>query len=229
MSSTLLQLRDQIILDAQIEGSPDFPIARLNRIINFAQRYVQTQLNGLGMKKWESSDSLSLTNRTWVGLSVGTANLSSDCSNMLEMPGSIKYIHCVDGSSNDGLAKELDDRRFYEIVSNTYTAPTVAEPAFMRLAQRIYIYPAPTTATAYYYKAITDLSSNTDTTEIPVEFEEFIVKRSVLEVDDIKGKLQDKELALRQLDKEIRETHERHFMKLASMQEVSKKDNAKLQ
>jgi hypothetical protein len=229
MSATLKNLRDQIIIDSGIEGNPKFPPLRLNRIINLAQRYVQTQLNGLGIKKWEAKDALTLTPDTFIGVAVKTANLSTDCPNMLESPASIIFIET---SYNDsyGIAYEIDIKQFEEQILNSYLQPTPNKPIFMRLANKIYIAPnSITSASAYYYKAVTDLANDTDTTEIPLEFEEYIIKRSVMEIDSINGKLQDKQLALQQLDAELRGSYEKFLGKMNEVNRVKINDSAKLQ
>lgn len=232
MAATLLQLRDQIIIDAGISGQPLFPSTRINRMINLAQRYVQTQLNGLGMKKWEASDALNITYAAtgFAGNAVMTSNLSTDCPNMLESPNSIIFIETTDTNSDYGLAYEVDIKSFQEQLTNTYLAPTTKKPVFMRLANKIYIAPSTTvSATAYYYKAVTDLSSDSATTEIPIEFEEFIIKKVVLDINDILGKLQDKELAQRQLEKDIQATYEKFLGKQAETNRIKNNDKAKLQ
>lgn len=233
MAATLLQLRDQIIIDAGISGHHLFPTARLNRMINLAQRYVQTQLNGLGMKKWEATDSLTLASVTFSGEATKRASLSTDCPNMLESPNSIIMIEAlalISAVEYYGIAVEVDPKLFEEQLKNTYLAPTTSKPIFTRLANYIYIAPSTvTSATAYYYKAVTDLSSDSATTEIPLEFEDFIIKKVVVDIDDILGKLQDKELAQNQIEKDIRATYEKFLGKQAESNRVKNNDKAKLQ
>ena len=230
--ATLKQLRDQIIIDAGVSGQPLFTTTRLDRMINLAQRYVQTNLNGLGMKKWESSDSLTLSAiTTFAGLGVRKAPLSTDCPNMLESPNSIIFIETTDtDTSTSAIAYEVDMKNFQEQLANTYLAPTVSKPVFMRLANYIYLAPSSLdSATAYYYKAVADLSSDSSSTEIPVEFEDFIIKKVVLDIDDILGKLQDKELAQRQLEKDMAMSYEKFLGKQAELNRVTNNDKVKLQ
>lgn len=214
MSSSLLLLRDQIIIDAGIEGNPKFPTPRLNRIINLAQRYVQTELNGLGMKKFETTDALTLGSSTFAGYSVKkSAVIGTDCPNMLESPSSIIYIDCNNGSTY-GIATEVDKDKFLETAKNSLLVPTLKEPVFMRLANYIWLLPSTiTAATAYYYKAILDLSGDSDVTEIPTEFEEYIIKKSLLEIEAILGKIQEKELAGAELTKNIQSAYEKFISK----------------
>lgn len=232
MASTLKQIRDQIIIDAAISGNPLFPTLRLNKMINLAQRYVQTNLNGLGMKKWETSDALLLTStaKGFAGHDVQISDLSTDCPNMLESPNSIIFIQTVDDANAYGIAYEIDIRSFQEQLDNTYLSPTLSKPVFMRLANKIFIAPYTVDqAIAYYYKAVTDLSSDSATTEIPIEFEDFVIKKTVLDINEILGKLQDKELAQRQLEKDIQQSYEKFLGKQQELNRVKANDKAKLQ
>lgn len=231
--ATLKQLRDQCIIDSGVSGQPLFPTTRLDRMINLAQRYVQTNLNGLGMKKWEASDSLTLTVGTFGGIGLKKSNLSGDCPNMLESPNSIMFIETDDDIGADhtvAIAYEIDPKSFNEQLSNTYLAPTISKPVFMRLANYIWIAPSTVAvATAYYYKGVADLTSDPSITEIPLEFEDFIIKKVVLDIDDILGKSQDKELAQRQLEKDIQATYEKFLGKQAELNRLRITDKAKLQ
>ena len=207
-------LRDQLIIDAGVEGDPKFPSPRLNRLLNLAQRYVQTELNGLGSKKWEAVDALTLGSGTFVGVNIKkSAVLGTDCPNMLETPSSILFIDCNDGSTY-GVAYEVDKDRFLEQISNTYLSSTLKQPIFMRLANYIWLSPATiTAASAYYYKAITDLSGDSDVTEIPAEFEEYIIRKAKLEIDAILGKVQEKEMASSELQKDLSSAYEKFLSK----------------
>ena len=214
MPATLLQLRDQLIIDAGVEGNPKFPIPRLNRLINLAQRYVQTELNGLGMKKFETTDSLTLVASTFAGYSVKkSALIGTDCPNMLETPSSISFVDCSDGVTY-GIAYEVDKDKFLETAKNSLLAPTLKEPVFIRLANYLWLLPSTiTTATAYYYKGITDLSSDSTETEIPAEFEEYIIKKAKLEIDTILEKIQEKELASVDLQKDLMSAYQSFLSK----------------
>jgi hypothetical protein len=207
MSASLLELRDQIIIDCGIEGNPKFPNPRLNRMINLAQRNVQTELNGLGMKKWENTDALTLGSSTFGGVSVlKSAALGTDCPNILESPSSIIFIECSGGGVY-GVAQEVDKDRFLEQIQNTFMVSTLKQPVFMRLANFIWLAPSTiSAATAYYYKGISDLTADGNTTEIPTEFEEFIIKKVKLEIDAILGKIQEKESASAEIQNQLTDT-----------------------
>lgn len=226
MSATLLQLRDQLIIDAGVEGDPKFPIPRLNRLLNLAQRYVQTELNGLGSKKFEVSAALSLSTSSFVGAS--NVKRAAIPTNLLESPSSILFIDCNDGSTNYGIAYEVDKDRFLEQISNTYLVSTVKQPIFMRLANYIWLFPLGiTSATVYYYKAITDLSSDGDATEIPSEFEEYILKKAKLEVDSILGKVQEKEMASMEIQKDLASAYQKFLEKQQPEQNRASQQNVK--
>ena len=61
MNMTLKQFRDFGTIKTSIEGNRLFPEARLNFMINKAIKFVQSNLNGLGYKRWEKSAIYSTT------------------------------------------------------------------------------------------------------------------------------------------------------------------------
>lgn len=233
MAATLLQLKDQIVIDAGIMGDAKFPSARLVRIINLAQRYVQTQLGALGFPKWITSQVVT------AGLAAGAFGSGTNnvkkipigatyFVNLLEFPKAIKFIEVNDGISY-GVAYEVEEDEFYNHVTNTYLQATVKEAKFIRLAGNVWIYPTSVTnATAYYHKAITDLSADADVTEIPLEYEEYIIKRAIAEIDSINGKLNDKMAAVNQITKEITDSYKTTLMRL-SEETRPKKEKPQLQ
>lgn len=92
MGRTLKQLRDEIYADfPQIRQNPDFPIARLNQWLNEAVSFVQVELNGLGMKAWEASQTLTLTGDQIGRTPVKKAPVPSD---ILESPDAIIMVDC---------------------------------------------------------------------------------------------------------------------------------------
>ena len=234
--ATLLQLRDEIILSAGIKGNPDFPPTLLNRKINHAQRYVQTELNGLGMKKWETSQSIT------AGLTAAAYNSSSNnvkkvavgqtyFLNMLESPKSIIHIETNDSSDppNYGIAREVPIQNFEESLANTYLVPTTKKPIFIRLSGYVWLAPVGiAAATAHYYKAVADLSTDASSTEIPIEFEDFIIKKTVLEIKIMKGEVQDVQLKQAELDKEIQSSYEKFLGKMQEIQRVDITNKGKL-
>lgn len=227
--ATLKEFRDQITIDAGVSGNPLFPILRLNKMINLAQRYVQTNLNGLGMKKWETSDTLTLADGLFGGVTVLKSNLSTDCPNMLESPNSIIFID-TEGSGASSIAYEVDRKNFQEQLLNPYLTSTESKPIFMRLANFIWLMPSTISdAIAYYYKAVADLSSDSASTEIPLEFEELVIKKVVLEIEAILGKIQDKVLATQQLEKDIQATYEKYIGKQAQVGAVKTTEKARLE
>ena len=230
MSATLVQLRDEIKFKRkEIQGDPDFPDAVLNRYVNESQRYVQTQLANLGIKQWESSDSLTLSSGSLADKTLQTADLSSDCPNRLfDDKNAIKFIICSNsgGSATDkGIARYIDDDRFLELVRNSYSAPTITQPAFTRISNTLYISPSTVdTAVAHYYKVLADLASDSTETGIPLAYEEFIVKRALIGIDEQLNRINNKDEKIAQLTQDLKNT----FMSLnAGVQ--SEKTNAVLQ
>lgn len=185
---TLKEIRDQVKIDADVLSDVNFRDARLNHIINQAQRYVQTELNGLGMKKWEThTDFTTLTADTFAGVNVKTYAVPTD---MLESPRSIIQIEIDDTGGGSGLAKEISQSDFYDTCNNTFQAPTITQAIYARMDNKIYF--APSTiqeGVIHYYKVIAELSSDATESDIPTEFTEYVVRRAVSQVEKIQGKL----------------------------------------
>lgn len=221
---TLTTIRDRIILDAEIENNPLFPPSRLLVLINEAQKYVQSQLIGLGFKKWlKSSTAITPTATTFNGTSIKRFPMSS-ISDLLEGT-KIKYIACNDGS-NYGMAYEVNDDKLKEHLRNSLLSPTVKYPIFSRIDQYVYLAPSDITqATVYYHGIITDLAADDDETLIPSEYIELLIKRVLLEIDSIMGRLNDKAEAINQLNKEIADIYKN--MQIQRVEES--RDEAKLQ
>jgi len=185
---TLKEMRDQVKLDGDVLSAPEFPDARLNNIINQAQKFVQIELNGLGMKKWESIGSGAVNPIQFGGFSMVYSDVPTD---MLESPKSIIQVEVGDGG-NSGIAKEVGQTNLYDILSNTFLVPTIAQPVFARIDNKIYFSPNTISVAQYhYYKRATDLSGDTDVSEIPDEFTEYIIRRSVSQVEKALGKTQE--------------------------------------
>lgn len=204
---TLINFIDLIKVERpEIRANNNFPKSVLIRLINDAQKYVQVQLAHLGIKQWEATDSLTLSSGTLASQNVKTANLNTDCpSRLFDDKSSIKYIETT-GATYNGIAKYIDDDALIEKLRNSYTAPTELEPVFSRKNNLLYIAPSTITAgTAVYYKAVTDLASDSDTTTIPENYEEFIVKRVLIEIDGMLEKLNNKIEAINQLTKDIKD------------------------
>lgn len=224
MSSSLLQFREQVrIKRPEIQGDRYFTDLVLNRYLNEGQWFVQTQLASLGIKEWEASDSLTLSAGTLGGENVKTASLATDCLNRLfDDKRAIKFIDCAvsTGAVTDkGIAHYIDDDKFVELLKNSYLAPTAKEPVFTRLNNLIYIAPSTIdTATAFYYKAITVMALDADVSTIPIAFEEFIVKRALISVDEQLGKLAQKEEKINQLMGDLKNTFTSIGTALASEQ-----------
>ena len=228
-TNTLVQLRDQVYLDAGIKNDPNFPPARVNRIINLAQKYVQTMLNGLGFKKFEKSVSIGTPSAGFHGATAIKTFPVSTLEDMLESPSSILMIETSDGSTK-GIARPIDPNVFEEQISNTYLAPSLAKGVFTRLSGNILLSPATITqGTAHYYKNIAELSSDYDTSEIPVEFIEFVIKKAVLDINESLGKLQNTAKATQDLENRLSEVYQKFHGKQQEQNRNKANDSAKLQ
>lgn len=210
---TLLEIRDQVKIDAGVLGNKDFPNVRLDNMINLAQRYVQTELNGLGMKKWETSVVTTTTQGAFHSQDDSVTFLLSELTNMLESPKPIKTLQVYDGTTL-GYAVEKSVEEFAECTRNSYLTPSIRDSVFVRLINKVWVAPGSITdITAFYYDKIAELTSDSDVSEMPDEFIEQVIKKVVLEIDLITGKLQKKEQAIAQLTKDIDSAFQKFLVK----------------
>jgi len=137
-----------------------------------------------------------------------------------------------------GLAKELDKESFSELTKSAVLAPTGTQPAFMRLAGKIYIYPSEAvvgdelTATAYYYKAVSDFIDTTPSieSEIPIEFQHLVIKRAEAEVLEALNRIDEKNVKIVQVQNELKQAFDKFLGKQQeSTQRIKQTDKAKLQ
>ena len=177
---TLLSMRQYLTLKAGIAGNPLFPAARLNQIINFARKFVQLNLNGLGYKRWETAYPLTLGTTTFGSIGAVYGLIPPD---MLESPASIILIQTSDGTTKAITRNEFSPTQFENSCSNSFEAPTAKDPAYMRLAGTIYLYPSTlVSAILFYYAALADLINDVDDSAIPAEFEEFVILKALTEI-----------------------------------------------
>lgn len=226
---TLKEMYSQVVADAGILGSRHFPYQRVVKIINDAQKVVQTELNGLGFKYAEKGENLTLDNANYNGVEVSRSSIPS----LLESPNSLLYISTettvsesilvaedgeiivteddeeitISESSYFGIARAVEPIEFSEIISNGYLKPTAIEPRFMRLANYIYIYPRINTAYLYYYQSVPDLVEEADVSIIPTNFISFIIKKAVAEIKGILGDLNSKQQNISQIKVDLKDAY----------------------
>jgi len=228
-STTLLQIRDQVTLDAGVKNHPEFPPTRLNRIINLAQRYVQTLLNGLGFKRWETSIATGALTAGFHGATAIKTFAVTVLTDMLESPSSILLIETTDGSTK-GIARPVDPNVFEEQIANTYLAPTLAKGVFSRLSGNFLLAPSTITGgTVHYYKNVTDLSGDADISEIPLEFVEFVIKKAVNDIKEALGDLQNTSKVTQELEGRLNEVYQKFHGKMQEQNRNKQNNNAKLQ
>jgi hypothetical protein len=220
--STLVNIRDLIKAKADIKGDPNFTNVLLNREINDAQRNIQLRLFHLGYTEFRGSDTLTLSSATLADQSLKTAPMSTDCSNRMAVPNWLIYIDCSvsgGGITDSGLAYPVSEKVFLEHLRNGFLTPTNYEPKCMILNDLIYIAPSTIdTAIAHYYKEATDMASDSDTVDIPETFVKFIVLLVLLQIDDTKGRLADKQAALAELNNDIQKAFE--AFKIQEVEEI---------
>jgi len=178
---TLLQIRDYLTMKAGIQGNRMFPQARLNQIINFARKFVQINLNGLGYKRWEKSATLTpMASISFGSIRVRSSDIPSD---MLESSQSIILLQTSDDTIVATTKQEYSPSQFENVCANSFSAPTVKEPAYTRLANYILLFPETIiSAVVYYYGALVDLVDDSDPSGVPVEFEEYVIQKALVEI-----------------------------------------------
>lgn len=228
--ATLIQIRDQLIIDANVLGDPMFQKARLNRIINEAQYYVQKELANLGIKGWEDSDSPAISaavfgsygNNTW---SFTLASMKSNVPDYLECKHPILYINltCLTAEMLAfAIAREVEPKRFLDMIQNTYLSPgwTVGssknEAIFTIADNVVYISPyviasqTSLTAKVFYRKRVAELTTDAGVSEIPNEFIPLVIQKGIVDIKEIKKELNDKQIAMAELKSDITSTFEKY-------------------
>jgi hypothetical protein len=223
---TLKEYRDIAIIKSKVEGNSLFPVSRLNFLVNKALKFVQIQLNGLGYKKWEKSivyTGSTLNSDTLGSVSVKKSAIPTD---MLESPDSIIMVDATDGTLRGTSKQEFNPTQFESICSNSFNSPTVREVGYTRLANYIYFYPPTITqAVCYYFSVLADLSADTDTSLMPVEFEDSVIQKIINDIKVDLGEIKDPESA----DKEVSDALTNAYQKVAGSitsrgEDVVKKD-----
>ena len=83
-NATRAEIRDLIrVKRPELFSNTKFPNLVIDELINQAQRFVQLNLAHLGIKQWEATDTLTLSSGAFMGTTVKTAPLSTDCPNRL--------------------------------------------------------------------------------------------------------------------------------------------------
>ena len=198
---TFRQMIDKTILDAGILEDEIFPEARVKEELNLAQRAIQVKLNGLGLKKWETSSSPSVSNTTWAGYNVSYVSIPTD---MLEGNNIVNAVTSATGGN--GYATMIDESKFYERIKNTYLIPTAKYPVMVRLDQKLYFFPRPTSVSLVYRKYLPTLTSDSDVSGLPLEYHDLMVQKAVLEIK----KAKENQMFIvedRKLDKEVETTY----------------------
>jgi len=211
MASTRVQLRDLVKANTDIQRDPNFRDTLLDRWINDAQREVQLKLFHLGYTEFKSSDALTLTAAKYSSVTnnVRTAPLSTDCPTRMGVPNWLLFIEVSDTIADGtvvthGVAYPIPAGVFKEHLRNTYLAPTVNHPICTVLADKLYLAPVGIdTATAHYYKEVTDMSADSSTLDLPESFSSFVTRSVEMRVEDRQGKLQDKQAAMIELDNDL--------------------------
>ena len=232
MSTTLTNLIEQIRADYNLWNDENFSNSRLIPMINRAQRDVQTKLGVLGLEKFESvSSALPPIAGTFIGNNIKIIKINStNLPNFLEKPDSIRFLDCNDGTNYGYTDKPITPGKFRDHLLNSYLSATAKEPECMRLDNSIYVAPSTITSVlVHYYSLVIDLSAYNDPTAIPDEFIIYIVKLVGIEIESIQGKLQNKQLAIQELDKNIQDSYKSFMDKQAEKFKQVQQNEVKMQ
>ena len=289
MPITLLNYREQIQIDYKVDGDPNFPSSRILVLLNQAQRFVQMQLNGLGIIRWErvstfspptsltggpvtagqiyqittsstadfsnvaivlsgtintngcifqasqsanptswgSSGALSTVGLTAAAFMSGSNNVQSilitAIPSMAESPAALRFLETSDGTTWNQINKETNELSVKSFLGNSIMTPTPKDSIFWRSDGIIYISPYTiSTVKVHFYKVVTDLVADTDVTEIPAEFMEYVIKRVGIEIDFIREKIKDKEAAITEVTNSITSAYDKFVNTQQGKQEDQK-------
>ena len=214
----------------EIIGHELFPEPYLNNLINNAQRDVQMNLSGLALQRFITSKTGSVGTGEWVndirwGKQVATFKLST-LTDRMERPKSILDIETwygfADSSLVMGKATEIDYNKFFDVIRNPYNKD-YSKPIFTIEGENgateryLLLFPILTYPVAgqnnflqkvNYYRLCSELSTDADTLEIPVEYEHYVVKVANIAVKNALGQLNAKDEAISELMNNIKTTHD---------------------
>lgn len=204
---TELKLRKQAQLDADVLHEMYWQGSRVTMMLNKAQDWLQQELLKTGSLNWKTEATLTFANDTLQGVITGSSDVPSDW--LTDMP--IEQIYPTTftvgiGTTSVRPLREVKVRNFFELVENTYTAPTSERGIFVMMDTKIYTYPRNIiTGDAIYTRKILDLVFDNDSviTEIPKGMEEALVDRVVSQINVIKAGMDLTTLKVAEIDKRI--------------------------
>jgi hypothetical protein len=165
---------------------------------------------------------------TFGSVSVLKAQIPSD---MLESSSSIIMMDVTDGTDKGTTKLEYNPNQFESMCHNSYSAPTIKEAGYMRLANYLYWFPATiTTAICYYFSTLVDLVSDSETSLMPIEFEDFVMQKFVNDIKSDLGEIKDVQMADQEIANAITNAYQKAIGTIAqSGIAMKQKDNEVVQ
>jgi len=211
------ELREQVVLNADVLNDPFYQGTRITVMLNLAQNWLQLKLIKQGFKNWlKESAALTLADTTLLGHNTSSVALPTDV--LYDMP-----LESAERSTATKPAKEIQLRNFDEIVNNGVFTPTVAKSVFVIMDDTIHLYPrdAPngsTTVKVTHTFRITDLVKDAATeSEIPVELQEILIDRVVMQIKSAGGQEDIKQIKMAEIDKELAAKYQLDSLKVEAI------------
>ena len=179
------QMVDLVYARTNTIGDSRFPYLLLREYINQSQREIQLALFGNGYKKWEKvSGSLTPTTESLFG--ADTCVSVTQPSDLLEVPEAIRFVeYGVTGGTNytRGMANEVNELTFQELMKNSFLLPTLKNSVFARIDNKIYLLPGGGDyALVHYYYRVADLGSVSTSSDMPLQVQAQVVDTAVAKV-----------------------------------------------
>lgn len=170
---TEVELREQIMLDANVLTNPYWQGQRITSLLNQMQRELQVKLIKQGSRNWREYTDISAGDGVILNIACSVADLPADF--LYSMP-----LELVTHSTFTKPAREIESDEWYETINNDVLTPTLNEAVFMMRQQKVFVYPKVTALTTFnitYHLTITDLVFEDDATEceLPIETQHLLI------------------------------------------------------
>lgn len=202
---TEVELRDQVATEAKVMSAVMWQGARITRMLNQAQDWLQTKLIKQGNMSWKEDSTVgSVTASQLLGITTGKVAIPVDVLRDMPMEQFVP-----DGGSTPVLkpAHEVEYKNFHWVVNNPVTAPSLAHPIAVITNGFIHIYPIGNNDSVIFSstKKVTDLvfDNNSVESEIPTESQWILIERCVMQIASIEGDENVKQAKVAEIDNEL--------------------------
>lgn len=178
-------LRHRILLDAKLVHHPYWAGKRITFMLNEAQKWLQLELLKQGYNTvWKEEADLSFGSGTVLGITGLRATLPTDM--LLDVPPISISTNIASGRP----IRVVDDKDWVDNITNIYSVPTTRQPMGIIVDGVLFVYPTGiTSGKILYYRLITDLDFDDDTTEseIPSEHQDKLIQRVIADIKAIEA------------------------------------------